>query len=112
MMAATLSAPDDRPASLLQLLFCAGADRGQPIEFEVSSLQDGKRFSSHHVVGVQGDGRVAVDAHATFCAPQPGPRHAVSSPAMAEAPESLPELTTIPDALMRQLWPLGPYSRM
>jgi len=111
MMAATLSAPDDRPASLLQLLFLRGADPGQPIEFEVSSLQDGKRFSSRHVVGIQGDGRVVLDAHATFCAPQPGPQHAVSSPALTEDPESLPELTTIPDVLMRQLRPLGPYSR-
>jgi acyl-CoA thioesterase-2 len=111
MMAATLGAPDDRPASLLQLLFLRGSHPGQRIEFEVSPLQDGKRFSSRHVVGVQGDGRVVLDAHATFCAPQPGPRHAVSSPALAEDPESLAELTTIPDALMRQLRPLGPYSR-
>ncbi|WP_165435284.1 acyl-CoA thioesterase domain-containing protein [Bradyrhizobium sp. Leo121] len=111
MMAATLSAPDDRPASLLQLLFLRGADPGQPVEFEVNSLQDGKRFSSRHVLGVQGDGRLVLDAHATFCAPQPGPRHAISSSALAEDPESLPELTTIPDVLMRQLRPLGPYSR-
>ncbi|MBR0899166.1 thioesterase family protein [Bradyrhizobium tropiciagri] len=111
MMAATLSAPDDRPASLLQLLFLRGSDPGQRIEFEVGVLQDGKRFSSRHVVGVQGDGRVVLDAHATFCAPQPGPQHAVSSPALAEDPASLPELTTIPDVLMRQLRPLGAYSR-
>lgn len=111
MMAATLSAPDDRPASVLQLLFLRGADPGQPIEFKVNSLQDGKRFSSRHVVGVQGDGRVVLDAHATFCVPQAGPRHAVSLLTMTENPESLPELTTIPDGLMRQLRPLGPYSR-
>lgn len=49
-----------------------------------------------------------LDAHATFCARQPGPRHAISSSALTEDPESLPELTTIPDVPMRQLRTLGP----
>jgi acyl-CoA thioesterase-2 len=31
---------------------------------------------------------------------------------LTEDPESLPELTTIPDVLMQQLRPLGPYSRL
>jgi acyl-CoA thioesterase II len=111
MMAATLSAPEDRPASVLQLLFLRGANPGQRIEFEASTLQEGKRFSSRHVVGVQDDGRVVLDAHATFCTPQPGPRHAAPSSALSEAPESLPELTSVSDLLMQQLRPLGPYSR-
>ncbi|WGS18766.1 thioesterase family protein [Bradyrhizobium sp. ISRA464] len=50
-----------------------------------------------------------LSAQATFCAPQPGPRHAVSF-APPEDPKSLPDLTMIPDALMAQLRPLGPYS--
>ncbi|WP_454644707.1 acyl-CoA thioesterase [Bradyrhizobium liaoningense] len=111
MMAATLSAPNDRPASLLQLLFLRGADPDQPIEFEVTCLQEGKRFSSRQVVGAQRDGRIVLNAHATFCTPQPAPQHSVSSPALKN-PDHLPELTTIPDSLMQQLRPLGPYSRL
>lgn len=111
MMAATLSAPADRPASALQLLFLRGANPGNRIEFEVSTLQDGKRFSSRHVVGMQDDGRVVLNAQATFCTPQRGPRHATMSSALEEDPASLPELTTIPDVIMQQLRPLGPYSR-
>ena len=110
MMAATLSAPDDRPAAMLQLTFLRGADPDRRIAFDAKILQDGKRFSSRHVIGTQGDGRAVVSAQATFCAPQPGPRHALPF-ARSEDPENLPELTTIPDALMAQLRPLGPYSQ-
>jgi acyl-CoA thioesterase-2 len=110
MMAATLSAPDDRPAAMLQLTFLRGADPDRRIDFDTNILQDGKRFSSRHVVGTQTDGRAVVSAQATFCAPQPGPQHAARL-SRSEDPESLPDLTTIPDALMAQLRPLGPYSR-
>ena len=44
MMAASLSVPDDRSASTLQLLFLRGADPNKPIDFEVEILQEGKRF--------------------------------------------------------------------
>ncbi|MGL3213899.1 acyl-CoA thioesterase [Bradyrhizobium sp. BR 1433] len=110
MMAATLSAPEDRPAAMLQLLFLRGADPVRRITFDAEVLQDGKRFSSRHIVGTQGDGRTVLSAQATFCTPQPGPRHAVPF-ARSEDPESLPDLSMIPDALMAQLRPLGPYSQ-
>ncbi|WP_083742187.1 acyl-CoA thioesterase [Bradyrhizobium mercantei] len=109
MMAATLSAPQDRPAEMLQLLFLRGADPTRRITFDARVLQDGKRFSSRHVVGRQGD-QTVLSAQATFCAPQPGPRHAAPF-ARSEDPESLPDLSMIPDALMAQLRPLGPYSQ-
>lgn len=110
MMAATLSAPEDRPAAMLQLLFLRGADPVRRITFDAEVLQDGKRFSSRHIVGTQGDGRTVLSAQATFCAPQPGPQHAAPF-ARSEDPESLPDLSMIPDALMAQLRPLGPYSQ-
>ncbi|MDI4232884.1 thioesterase family protein [Bradyrhizobium sp. Arg237L] len=72
--------------------------------------REGERFSSRHVLGMQGDGRTIVAAQASFCAPQPGPRHGASSPALSENPDDLPALATIPTALMQQLRPLGPYS--
>jgi acyl-CoA thioesterase-2 len=110
MMAALLSAPVDRPASTLQLLFLSGADPDQRVEFEVKILQEGKRFSSRHVVGIQGGGRTILSAHATFCAPQSAPAHTVRSQAQEDNPEGLPELTILPPALAEQLRPLGPYS--
>ncbi|WGS18765.1 MULTISPECIES: hypothetical protein [unclassified Bradyrhizobium] len=42
MMAATLSAPEDRPAAMLQLLFLRGADPGRRITFDPEVLQVGK----------------------------------------------------------------------
>ena len=109
-MAASLSAPKDRPASAFQLVFLRGADPTRRIDFEVRVLQEGKRFSSRHVLGVQSDGRAVLSAHATFGAPLPAPGHAAPSTAREEDPESLQELTTLPSALMEQLRPLGPYS--
>lgn len=110
MMAASLSVPDDRAASTLQLLFLRGADPDQPIDFTVEVLQEGKRFSSRHVRGSQANGQVVLDAHASFCAPLVGPRHAAAPAIVGENPADLPELLTLPAALMKELRPLGPYS--
>jgi acyl-CoA thioesterase-2 len=112
MMAASLSVPEDRPASTFQLLFLRGADPGQRIDFEVKILQEGKRFSSRHVFGFQADGRTVLNAQATFCAPQSAPSHAAPSSAPEENPEDLPELTVLPPTLMEQLRPLAPYSNL
>jgi acyl-CoA thioesterase II len=111
MMAASLSVPDDRAASTLQLLFLRGADPDKQIDFTVEVLQEGKRFSSRHVRGSQAAGKVVLDAHATFCAPQPAPQHAAASIAIGENPETLPEIVVLPPAIMKGLRPLGPYSK-
>jgi acyl-CoA thioesterase II len=110
MMAASLSAPENRSASAFQLLFLRGADPDRRIDFEVTILQEGKRFSSRHIAGFQDDGRRVLNAHATFCAPQPAPSHSAPSFARDEDPETLAVLTTLPPALAKQLRPLGPYS--
>jgi acyl-CoA thioesterase-2 len=110
MMAASLSAPESRSASAFQLLFLRGADPNQRIDFEVTILQEGKRFSSRHIAGFQDDGRTVLNAHATFCAPQPAPSHAAPSFARGEDPETLPALSILPPVLAKQLRPLGPYS--
>lgn len=110
MMAATLSVPEDRQASALQLLFLSGANPDRRIEFEIRILQEGKRFSSRHVLGVQGDGKTVLSAHASFCTPQPGPQHSLARFSPSETPERAPRLTIIPPA--EQLRPLGPYSNV
>ena len=45
--------PPDRFASSLQLLFAAGGLPDQAIDFEVATLQEGKRFSARNVRGVR-----------------------------------------------------------
>jgi acyl-CoA thioesterase II len=109
-MAATLSVPEDRQVSVLQLLFLSGANPDQRIEFEVRILQEGKRFSSRHVLGIQGDGKTVLSAHASFCTSQQGPQHSAPRFEPQQIPERLPRLTVIPPAIMQQLRPLGPYS--
>jgi acyl-CoA thioesterase II len=112
MMAATLSVPEDRQASALQLLFLSGAKPDRRIDFEVRILQEGKRFSSRHVLGVQGDGKTVLSAHATFCTPQVGPQHSLARFAPSQTAEHTPRLSIIPPAIMQQLRPLGPYSNV
>jgi acyl-CoA thioesterase II len=112
MMAATLSVPEDRQASVLQLLFLSGANPDRRIDFDVRILQDGKRFSSRHILGAQGDGTAVLSAHASFCTPQPGPQHSSARFAPSETAERTPRLTIIPPAVMQQLRPLGPYSNV
>src|SRR5882757_7672364 len=53
MMAASLSVAEERAAATFQLLFLSGADPDKRIDFEVKTLQDGKRFSSRQVFGFQ-----------------------------------------------------------
>ena len=112
LMAASLSVAGERAASTFQLLFLSGADPDKRIDFEVKTLQDGKRFSSRQVFGFQSGGRAVLNAQATFCAPQPGPAHSARSAASDENPEDFPSLTVLPPALMEGLRPLAPYSNL
>ncbi len=98
MMAAALTAPADRPATYLQFLFLAGGLPEQPIEYAVTTLQEGKRFSSRNVRGEQANGRVVCDAGVTFALPIEGPEHqtaAASDCGLGRDPETLPRLDEI-----------------
>jgi acyl-CoA thioesterase-2 len=81
LAAAARTVPADRPASFLQFLFVAGGLPGQAIDYEVATLQEGKRFSSRHVRGAQPDGRIVCDASASFAKPLAAPAHQVAAPA-------------------------------
>jgi len=109
MMAASASVPPDRSATAMQLVFLQGALHDLPLELRVSVLQDGKRFSSRHVRGTQGEGRVVLDAHVTFAVPYGGPSHAAATTAR-EAPASLPRLRDLPSVCGQRLGALGPYN--
>ncbi|MEO8297924.1 MAG: acyl-CoA thioesterase domain-containing protein [Burkholderiales bacterium] len=93
LMAASYSVPADRPASALQLVFLQGAIPDVPLEFEVTVLQEGRRFSSRGVRASQ-NGRFVLDAHVTFALDIPSPGHTSPSTAQ-ELPTSLPRMNEL-----------------
>jgi len=107
--AASLTVPDERPATALQFLFLRGALHDAPIDLHVAVLQDGKRFSSRHVQGTQRGSRTVFGAHATYAEPMTSPGHFVPSSAK-ERPESLPRLQDLPPQWGSRLSALGAYS--
>ncbi len=76
MAAACQGMAGERRPSMMQLAFLQGADPAQPIDFEVTTLQAGRRFTTRHVRGRQADGRTVVDAQVSFAVPIAGPTHA------------------------------------
>ena len=88
-----------RPPTMMQFLFLQGTRWDEAIRFDVTALQDGKRFSSRHVRGIQGESRVVLDAQCTFAAAMSAPAHGVAAAFAAdEDPESLPTLQDLPPA--------------
>lgn len=112
LVAASMSAPPARDATALQFMFLQSAVPTRPIDFEVTTLQDGKRFASRHVRGTQpadpmGGARVVLDALVTFAVRLPGPEHTTPLRAGVADPQTLPRLQDQPaevaDALRRTL---------
>jgi acyl-CoA thioesterase-2 len=81
LFAASQTVSRDRFASCLQLLFAAGGLPDQAIGFEVATLQEGKRFSSRNVRGVQGGGRILCDASVAFAKAMESPDLEAPAPA-------------------------------
>src|SRR5437868_3407879 len=69
MMAALMDVPEGRTPTMMQFLFMQGAMPDEAMDFQVTALQDGKRFTSRHVRASQGSGRTVLDAQVT-CARQ------------------------------------------
>ncbi|MDM0015100.1 thioesterase family protein [Variovorax sp. J22P168] len=105
LMAASLSVPDGRPATAMQFMFLQGTQYDQPIDFHVTALQDGKRFSSRHVRGVQAGERTVFDVQVSFAVPIDGPDHMgpIEPLARAEDPTSMPGLGDLPTDLARHV---------
>lgn len=111
MQAAQLETPGGRRVTMMQFLFLQGAMPDQPIEFEVTPLQEGKRFTSVHVSGTQAARRV-LDAQVTCALPLEGPLHEQPSPVPAgEQPHDLQRLEDVPAALRDALALMGGYGR-
>jgi len=112
MMAAQMGVPIGREASMMQFLFLQGAIPQEPVDFRVTELQEGKRFSSRHVRATQGNGRTVLDAQVTCALPLDAPAHADASTApVGESPEDLPTLEEVDPALIRNITRLGGYSQ-
>jgi len=96
--AAARPAPANRPPSYLQFLFVAGALPELAIDYEVGSLQDGKRFTARNVRGSQPGGRTVCDASVSFARPIEAPAHQAPPPidsGLDSDPERLPGLADI-----------------
>ena len=78
--AAAETVPSDRIASSMQFLFAAGGIPEQAIDYAVTTVQEGKRFSSRNVRGSQSNGRVVCDANATFARTINSPAHQAPPP--------------------------------
>jgi len=112
MAAALMDMPAGRQATMMQFLFMQGAMPQEAIDFQVTSLQEGKRFSSRHVRAAQGSGRTVLDAQITCALPLDAPAHASTSPVPpGERPEDLPGLDDLDPALLRSIRQLGGYSQ-
>jgi len=100
LMAASRTVPPGRAATAMQFLFLQGALHREAITFDVTALQDGKRFTSRHVRGTQSGGRTIFDAQVSFAVPLVAPAHAapIEPLALQESPESLPRLSELPAA--------------
>lgn len=83
-----------RVPSALRVLFMQGALPGQPIEYQVTPLQDGKRFSSRRVVASQ-QGRLLTDTQLTFQLPGTGFEHALPPYASTPEPEQVLSMAQI-----------------
>ena len=74
MAAALDTVPLDRMPTVLQAVFLQGVRIDVPLDLKVETLQEGKRFSSRHVRGTQGE-TSSIDAHCSFQVPLKGPEH-------------------------------------
>lgn len=109
VMAASLTVPSGRDPTALQFMFLQSANPARPIEFEVTVLQDGKRFASRHVRGTQAangtaTARLVLDAQLTFAVALPGPSHATATRAGNVDPETLPRIQDIPGDGADRVW--------
>ena len=96
----------------MQLLFLQGALHQEAIGFDVTALQDGKRFTSRHVRGAESGWRLIFDAQLSFAVALPAPAHAapVEPLALQENPVDLPRLSDLPAAWAAEIARAPGYS--
>ncbi len=111
MMAALMDVTVGREATMMQFLFLQGAMPEEPVDFQVTALQEGRRFSSRHVRAAQANGRTVLDAQVTCALPLAAPEHGTASTApVDERPEDLVSFGEVDPALLQNITLLGGYS--
>lgn len=111
LTAALYDVPPERAPTMMQAIFLQGALPGDAIEFEVTALQDGRRFSSRRVSATQANGRRVFDAQVTCATVQDAPEHGDSSPVLpGERPEEQPCLADLPKSMYGPIGRVGGYS--
>lgn len=98
LMAAARTAPAGRTCTAMQFMFLQGTLWNEALDLHVTPLQDGKRFASRHVRGIQRGDRFVFDAQLSFAVPIEAPAHGAPPSARLGDPESLPEATELPAA--------------
>lgn len=100
--AAQLTVPTDRAATIVQLLYLAGARPEAPIDYAVNRLQDGRRFSSRQITARQGETTVT-SAHVSFQIDGDRPCHEVPIDEPVGTPETARPVSEFAELLTARL---------
>lgn len=98
LMAAARTAPPGRACTAMQFMFLQGTMWDEALDLVVTPLQDGKRFASRHVRGVQRGDRMVLDAQVSFAVPIDAPAHAAPPSVELGDPELPPPASELPRA--------------
>lgn len=109
MVAACETVDGGRLPSAMQLMFLAGVKPETPVDWQVTTLQEGKRFSSRHVRASQGD-RLVADAHISFGEPSPGLHHQARVQPICPDPLNALPLSALPPEWRVRTQMVGGYS--
>jgi len=96
LMAAARTAPEGRLCTAMQFMFLQGTLWDEALDLHVTALQDGKRFASRHVRGMQRGNRMVLDAQVSFAVPIESPAHGAAPRVALEDPESLAPVSELP----------------
>ena len=96
LTAAARTVPAGRACTAMQFMFLQGTLWNEALDLQVTTLQDGKRFSARHVRGVQAGGRLVLDAQVSFAVPIEAPGHGAPPRVALEDPETLPTVDRMP----------------
>lgn len=103
LAAAARTAPPGRAFTAMQFMFLQGTLWEEALDLQVTPLQDGKRFASRHVRGVQRGNRLVLDAQVSFAVPIEAPEHEAPPAVALEDPETLPRPQDLPPEWARSM---------
>ena len=96
LTAAARTVPEGRACTAMQFMFLQGTLWDEALDLKVTLLQDGKRFSSRHVRGVQRGKRKMLDAQVSFAMLIDAPEHGTPPAVVLEDPDALPTVAEFP----------------